>query len=169
MKTALKLSQMFSQVSSDYQHYPKMIRPGPALVTSDVYLKWHFIYPESLPISEEQISEAQIFLREEMSGGRLELKDEVGFVAQHRTAAFLILYVCTWRGNNEVWETLYHKPIPGGGYGVFQRQDTSPTFCVWVMAAVTHEQKAWTRYLRSERDEGAREAYLQDQLTDLIW
>lgn len=161
---------MFSQVAPDYRHTQKSIRSGPALVTADVYLKWHLIYPEHLPIPDEQVLEAQTLLREEISTGRLDLKDEVGFVVQHRTAGFLILYVCTWRGNNEVWETLYHKRVDADtGYEILQRENTSPTFCVWVLSAVTHEQKAWSRYLLSERDQPAREAYLSDHLTGRVW
>ena len=30
-----------------------------------------------------------------------------------------------------------------------------PTFCVWELGAVWHEQQAWSRYLRSSRDESA--------------
>ena len=163
------LGPRFNQVSSDYRHYAKLIRPGPALITSDVYFKWLLIYPQSLPISEEQVDEAQTFLWEEIVSS-LELKDEVGFVVQHRCAEVLILYVCTWRSNNEVWETLYHRSIaPAAHYKKLARQDTSPTFCVWVLSAVAHEQRAWTRYLRSERGDEARAAYLSDQLSDEVW
>ena len=37
-----------------------------------------------------------------------------------------------------------------------------PTFCVWELGAVWHEQQAWSRFLRSERGEEEREAYLHD-------
>jgi hypothetical protein len=161
---------MFNQVSADYRHVQKTVRPGPALVTTDTHLKWHLIQPESLPISEAQVLEAQTFLREELASGRLGLKDEVGFVVQHRTAEWLILYVCSWRGNNEVWETLYQQHLGSGvGYQVFQRENTSPTFCVWVLSAVAHEQQAWSRYLLSGRDQTAKEVYLSDQLAGTVW
>jgi hypothetical protein len=35
-----------------------------------------------------------------------------------------------------------------------------PTFCVWELAAVCHERRAWSRFLRSRRDELAKQAYL---------
>lgn len=160
----------FKQVEMGYRHYPKRVQPAPALQTPEVYLKWYRIYPEALPISEEERLEAQNYLREELALGRLELSNEVGFAVQHRTPEWLILYVCTWRGNNEVWETLYHNRLASGeGYKPFQRANTSPTFCVWVLAAVAHEQKAWSRFLGSARDPSAQENYLHDQLTDGVW
>jgi hypothetical protein len=161
---------LFSQVSTEYRHYAKLIRPGPALKTSAVYFKWHLIYPESLPILAEQVAEAQAFLRQELASDRLKLSDEVGFVVQHRTPEWLILYVCSWRGNNEVWETLYQNRIASGlGYQVLGRENTSPTFCVWVLSAVAHEHRAWTQYLKSARDAAAREVYLHNYLSDEVW
>ena len=75
--------------------------------------------------------EAQHHLRAELDSNSLELSDEVGFVIQHRTAEWMILYVCTWRGNNEIWETLYHKHLPAeSDFEKFKRSDTSATFCV---------------------------------------
>ncbi len=163
------MNHLFKNVEASYTHYPKTARPGPALQTAEVYFKWYLIYPESLPISEDELLEAQTFLREDIGAGRLELNQEVGFVVQHRTVEWLILYVCTWRGNNEIWETLYHKHLPSGGYVKHKRDDTTGTFCVWVMSAVRHEQKAWSQYLQSARDEAAQATYLHDQLSDLVW
>jgi hypothetical protein len=37
-----------------------------------------------------------------------------------------------------------------------------PTFCVWELGAVLHEQQAWIRYLRSARDGASRAAWLAD-------
>ena len=169
MTTPAKISHLFSQVSSGYKHQTKSVRPGPALVTNDVYLKWSLIEPESLPITPSQIDGAQEFLLEELSTERLKLHNEIGFVVQHRCANVLILYVCTWRGDNEVWETLYHAAVsPEARYNVTQRENTSPTFCVWVLPAVLHEQRAWVKYLESSRDHLAQEAYLNDQLTGRV-
>jgi hypothetical protein len=174
MTTLTKINHLFSQVSSTYKHQHKSVRPGPALVTNDVCFKWSLIEPESLPITPDQFNEAQAFLLEELSTERLKLHNEVGFVVQHRCTKVLILYVCTWRGDNEVWETLYHTVLepearyPDTGYKVTQRENTSPTFCVWVLPAVLHEQRAWVKYLESSRDQNAQEAYLNDQLTGQV-
>ena len=174
MTIPAKINHLFSQVSSTYKHQHKSVRPGPALETSDVYLKWSLIEPESLPITPTQVNYAQEFLLEELNSGRLKLHNEVGFVVQHRCAKVLILCVCTWRGDNEVWETLYHavvEPKAHAGdarYKVTQRENTSPTFCVWVLPVVLHEQRAWVKYLESSRDHAAQTAYLGDQLTGQV-
>jgi hypothetical protein len=104
-------TNLFSQVSSTYQHQKKWVRPGPALVTSDVYLKWSLIKPESLPITPSQVNEAQAFLLEELSSGRLKLHNEVGFVVQHRCAKVLILYVCTWRATTKFGKRCITLPL----------------------------------------------------------
>jgi hypothetical protein len=168
-KMTSDLAEKFAQVSAEYKHYPKWIQPAPALVTPQVYFKWYLTHPESLPITNDQIAEAQATLRQDLSTGQLALKHEVGFVVQHRCAEVIILYVCTWRGNNEVWETLYHKALnPETQYEMFKRENTSGTFCVWVLPAVLHEQQAWVRYLQSQRDEAAQEAYLNNQMTGWV-
>ena len=169
MKTISNRTTLFEQVSDDYQHNQKWVQPAPALVTPDTYLKWYLIYPGSLPITSDQIDDAQTFINSEIEAGRLALRNEVGFVVQHRCAEVIILYVCTWRGNNEVWETLYRKETnPEAHYKVIERVNTSPTFCVWVLSAVLHEQKSWTHYLQSQRDETAEQIYLNDQMTGWV-
>jgi hypothetical protein len=162
-------STLFGQVEPGYAHYRKWAQPAPALVTPHVHLKWYVIHPEALPIAAARIDDAQAYLRDEIAAGRLKLDDEVGFVVHHRVPELEILYVCTWRGNNEVWETLYHKRLlPGLRFTEFQRTNTSPTFCVWVLSAVTHEMKAWTRFLSSPRGADDRNGYLADQLTGWV-
>ena len=105
---------------------------------------------------------AQSFLLSEIDSGRLRLHNEVGFTVQHRCARVDIFYVCSWRDNNELWETLYTLPV-GGTYQLAERDNTTGTYCVWVIPAVTHEQQAWLTYLRSPRDNAARRRYCEDQ------
>ncbi len=159
----------FEQVAPAYQHRQKFVKPGDALMTSHIYLKWYDIYPEELPIPFELVHDARSFLLSEMEAGNLQLKNELGFAIHHRCSNQYILYICTWRNENEVWETLYHKDLTGDGqFRVLERSSTTPTFCVWVLGAVWHEQQAWTRYLYSERDDAAKYAYAQDQMTGLV-
>ena len=40
-----------------------------------------------------------------------------------------------------------------------------PVFCVWELGAVIHEQKTWTQFLYSPRDEKARNAWIGDRFT----
>ena len=102
-------------------------------------------------------------MRDGVEEGALELAGEVGFAILHRCGEdFYFLLVCTWRNENELWETVWAKdgdddpafrPWPAEG-------THRPTFCVWELGVVWHEQGAWSRYLRSRRDEGALLAYL---------
>jgi len=72
--------------------------------------------------------------------------------------------VSTWRNDNELWETVWAKN--GDEQPTFDPWPVEgahrPTFCVWELGAVWHEQQAWSAYLRSERDETAKQAYLRD-------
>jgi hypothetical protein len=40
-----------------------------------------------------------------------------------------------------------------------------PTQCVLELDATSHERRAWSRYLRSSRDEAAKLAYQEDRCT----
>ena len=152
-------------VRPDYQHVSKLIRPGPRLALGDTVLKWHDVAPADAPVPREVRDLARGGLREAYASGALGLSGELGFVILHRCGeSFYFLIVATWRNDNEVWTTVWAKdgeeerrfrpwPIADGHH---------PTFCVWELGAVWHEQQAWSRYLRSERDEAARQAYLRD-------
>ena len=84
----------------------------------------------------------------------------LGFVVLHRCGEdFYFLLVCTWRNENELWETVWAK---NGDADVFFRPWPAdgahrPTFCVWELGAVCHERDAWTSYLRSRPRRGGTE------------
>jgi hypothetical protein len=42
------------------------------------------------------------------------------------------------------------------------------TYCVWELAPIWHERHAWVRFLSSERDVAAKQAYLEDQFSGLV-
>lgn len=159
----------FEQVAPAYQHRQKLARPGDALITSSVHLKWYDIYREETPITDELVQDARSFLLAELEAGKLPLNNELGFVVHHQCTNIYILYVCTWRNENELWETIYQKDLTRDGtFHVLERSNTTPTFCVWVLGVVGHEQLAWTRYLYSQRDDSAKFAYVQDQMAGLV-
>jgi len=63
-----------------------------------------------------------------------------------------------------MWQTLFYKngdamsdflPFPRDGVH-------KPTFCVWELVPVWHEQQAWERFLVSARDEAAAQTWLSD-------
>ena len=102
-------------------------------------------------------------LRGAVDSGAIALDDDLGFVILHRCGeSFYFLLVSTWRNDNELWETVWAKDGDASGFHPWPLEGTHrPTFCVWELGAVWHEQQAWSRFLRSERDAEAREAYLQ--------
>jgi hypothetical protein len=82
---------------------------------------------------------------------------------------FYFLLVSSWRGNNELWETVLYRDGSMSGFAPFPRDgEHKPTFCVWELAPVWHEQQAWSRFLRSERGEADAEAWLADRLAGTV-
>jgi len=160
MSTVLERS---GRIRPDYAHVTKVVRPGSLLFLADAVLKWYEIAPEGEPVPVGVRERAYDALCRGATAGELELSGDLGFVILHRCGeSFYFLLVSTWRNDNELWETVWAKngdapfePWPlGSGH--------HPTFCVWELAAVCHERRAWTRYLRSGRDATARQAYLLD-------
>jgi hypothetical protein len=154
-----------SAVQAGYRHSTKAIAPAPPITLGDSVLKWYDIAPEDEHVPPDLHVLARGTLRAAAEVGALELDDELGFVILHRCGeSFYFLLVCTWRNENELWETVWAKN--GHDELVFRPWPTvgthRPTFCVWELGAVWHEQQAWSRYLRTDRDDAAREAYVHD-------
>ncbi len=148
-----------------YQHKDKRIAPGEGLRLSRGFLKWYDVDREDVAITADFRGAARAYLLGQDQAGLLDVKDELGFVILHRcSASFTFLIVCTWRGHNEIWQTVFYEDTVGGGFHLWPRQGPHlPTFCVWELGAVWHEQGAWRTYLLSARDLAAKEAYLGDQ------
>ena len=158
-------------VGPDYQHSSKLIRPEASLTLGDAVLKWYDIAPAEGPVPLAMRALARRNLRDGAKSGKLALSGELGFVILHRCGeSFYFLLACTWRNDNELWETVWAKdgdqaiafrpwPIEG---------THRPTYCVWELGAVWHEQQAWSRYLRTSRDEAAKQIYLRDSLAGAV-
>ena len=157
---------MTGNVPDSYRHYPKRIAPGDDLVAGSAHLKWYDIRRAESVIGDDTQRDARAFLRAEMDAGRLNLKGELGFVILHLCGeSFFFLIVNAWRSANELWETVYAKE-GDESFKLWPRDDThKPTFCVWELGAVIHEQKTWTQFLYSARDENARDAWIGDRFT----
>jgi hypothetical protein len=154
-------------VRADYDHVSKLIRPEAGITLGDAVLKWYDIAPADAPVPLAIRVLARRNLRDGSKSGELALADELGFVILHRCGeSFYFLLVSTWRNDNELWETAWAKD---GGSFKFEpwpiAESHRPTFCVWELGAVCHEQQAWIRYLRTPRDEPAKLAYLGDSFT----
>jgi len=152
-------------VDDAYRHHAKLALSRPSIALGDTVLKWYDIAPADEPIEPDTMLLARRALAEASRLGELRLGGVPGFVILHRCGGgFHFLLVSTWQNANELWETVWAKdgeddpafhPWPLDG-------THRPTFCVWELGVVAHERKAWTRFLRSERDAGARHVYLRD-------
>jgi hypothetical protein len=153
-------------VDPAYRHYPKLVTPQAQLVLEGVRLKWYALARAEAPVPEAIRHLARDYLTSEAHAGRLELAGELGFVLLHLCGDdFFFLIVCTWRGNNEMWESVYFKQNAATpGFALVPRENRhKATLCVWELGPVWHEQQAWVRFLTSARDEAAQRAYLADR------
>jgi hypothetical protein len=148
-------------VGPEYRHVPKRVTPGEMIEPSGAVLKWYAVHPEDRPVPAEITRLARSYLTRtalEATG--------LGFVILHRCGNdFYFLIVCTWRGSNEIWETVFYKDGDAmGDFALFPREKIhKPTFCVWELAPVWHEQKAWVRFLELARDDAAVQSWLGDR------
>jgi hypothetical protein len=153
-----------SAVRADYRHVAKLIRPAPAIELGEAVLKWYDIAPADAPVPCPVQVLARGGLHAAAESGSLDV-DGLGFVILHRCGeSFYFLIASTWRNDNEVWSTVWAKD--GEADRAFRpwprEQPHIPSFCVWELGAVWHEQQAWSRYLRSPRGAAARDAYVRD-------
>ncbi len=150
-------------VTPGYRHIYKRIQSAPCVEVGDTTLKWYDLAPADAPIPDEVRELARRDLQAAAEDDTLGLSEELGFVILHRCGgSFYFLLVCTWRNDNELWETVWAKDGEADpAFNPWPLEGTHrPTFCVWELGAVWHEQVAWSKYLRSSRDAAARQAYL---------
>jgi hypothetical protein len=156
--------ELVGEVERSYEHISKVVSPEPRLTLHDAVLKWYDIAPEDSPVPLAVRALARRNLRDASKAGELGLGDGLGFVILHRCGeSFYFLLVSTWRNDNELWETVWAKN--GDSEFAFRPWPLDarhhPTFCVWELGAVCHEQQAWSRFLRSPRSERDKEDYLR--------
>jgi hypothetical protein len=152
-------------LSQSYRHYKKRIVPGDAMQIGTSSLKWYDLATARTPVDPDVRALSRRFLDKASAQADWPLDEDVGFVILHRCGAeFYFLIVCSWRGNNELWETVYVKPDAAtADFALFPQGTHKGTFCVWEAGIVAHEMKAWSRYLRSPRDGAALDAYWADR------
>jgi len=168
--TVDNLAALGNVVDDDYRHVTKQITPRPGFVAPDVYLKWYDLRREDQTIDAVVDAEARRFLGEEIAAGRLPVSGDLGFVINHLSGEYVfLLLVFTWRNNNEMWESAYYRDVrEGGPFRLIPQDIHRGVICVWEFGAVAHEHVAWTTYLRSGRDEAAKRAYLESQVSGTI-
>jgi hypothetical protein len=147
-------------IDPGYRHAPKHVAPGEPIEPTGAVLKWYAIHPEDRPVPDKVTRLARAYLERTPLEAR-----GLGFVLLHRCGEdFYFLIVCTWRNNNELWETVFYKNGDAmADFALFPRDGAHKgTFCVWEMVSAWHEQRAWVRFLNSSRDEAAGRAWLKD-------
>lgn len=162
-------------VPSTYRHHQRQIDPGPAFRLGSGTLKWYEIRRPGSLMPSGLVTDTEAFLRAEVEAGRLDIDGQPGFVMLHladsngRPDSVALLLISTWRQANELWESVYVKPLDAGGeYRRVEKGDHSATYCVWELAAVWHERQAWSRYLDSARDGEAERTYLEDRFAGTV-
>lgn len=121
--------------------------------------KWYDLASDLSEISSQDIQDAKACI--ENAEEDFQNKEDLGFVIMHRCGEQYLLLVCTWRSENELWESVYYNS--SGTFEVWDRNKIHlPTYCVWEMGIVYHESQAWKRYLGSARKESHRLEYLND-------
>lgn len=152
-------------VPDGYAYTEKLVVPGPLLQLAQAQLKWYALHPPETPIAPEQDAEARAYVAAEAQ--RLQLDRELGFVILHRAGTALLLLLTTWRNTNELWESVYAKEAGGQqGYRLIEFATSHRgTYCVWELGPIWHERHAWVRFIGSQRDEAAKQAYLADHFS----
>ena len=154
-------------VGQKYEHGPKLVTPGEAIETNGAVLKWYKLAPPSRSgTKDRQVPDEIDRLARKFLARKTNLEAKgLGFVILHRCGEdFYFLIVNTWRGNNEMWETLFYKDGDKmADFDLWPRDGMhKPTFCVWELAPIWHETKSWERFLMSARDEKAAQIWQRD-------
>jgi hypothetical protein len=147
-------------VAPAYRHAAKHVTPGDPLALPAALLKWYEVHPKERPVPEEIARLA----RRALESGDLAVSG-LGFVVLHRCGNdFYFLIACTWRKENELWQTVWYRDgdsMPA--FAQFHREAPHlPTYCVWELVPVWSEQQAWVHFLESARDDAAASLWLQD-------
>jgi hypothetical protein len=152
-------------VDPGYRHVTKTISPAPPLTLPDVYLKWYRLHRPEQIVDPAVEDEARVFLTAEIRTARLPISGDLGFAIHHLSGDHVhLLLVCTWRNDNEMWQTTYVKDVRlDGPFALTPQTAHRGVICVWEFGPVAHEHHAWTRYLHSDRDPAAKQAYVESR------
>ena len=140
--------------------YPsKYAQPKGIFTIGKTKFKWYDLASDPSEVSRQDIDNAQLCI--ENAEENFKNIDDLGFVIMHRCGENCLLLVCTWRSENELWESVYYDG--SGKFEVWERNKTHlPTYCVWEMGIVYYESQSWKKFLGSGREEKDKEDYLND-------
>ncbi|MFP8893579.1 hypothetical protein [Chryseobacterium sp. EZn1] len=138
--------------------YPsKYAQPKGIFIVGKTKFKWYDLANDPAEVLQQDIENAQKCI--ESAEENFKNIDDLGFVIMHRCGENYLLLVCTWRNENELWESVYYDG--SGQFEIWDRNKTHrPTYCVWEMGIVYHESQSWKKYLGSGREDKDKETYL---------
>lgn len=138
--------------------YPsKYAQPKGIFHVGKTKFKWYDLASDPAEISQHDIDNAQKCIGN--AEENFKNMDDLGFVIMHRCGKNYLLLVCTWRNENELWESVYYDG--SGQFEIWDRNKTYlPTYCVWEMGIVYHESQSWKKYLGTGREDKDKETYL---------
>jgi hypothetical protein len=147
-------------MSTNTTPYPsKFASPQGVFEVGKTNFKWYNLAENIEDISSEDISNAKACI--ENAEEKFQDLDDLGFVILHRCGENYLLLVCTWRSENELWESVYNDG--SGKFEVWERKNIHiPTYCIWEMGIVYYESTAWKKFLGTRREETEKEQYLND-------
>ena len=155
-----------SGIDAGYRHAPKVAPAGEPLELLGTLLKWYGLHYADKPIPDAITRLARDYLKKTPIEAR-----GFGFVILHRcNNDFYFLIVSTWRGNNELWETVFYKNGDKmADFALFPRDGQHKgTYCVWEMQPMWHEREVWETFLNSARDEAAAREWLSNSHSGAI-
>lgn len=140
--------------------YPsKIASPQGLFKVGTTKFKWYNLAENINEISSKDITDAKTCIENAVEN--FQNIDDLGFVILHRCGSNYLLLVCTWRSENELWESVYYDG--SGKFEVWERKNIHiPTYCVWEMGIVYHESQAWKRFLGTDKGEGGKLQYLDN-------
>ena len=140
--------------------YPsKYAQPKGIFTVGKTKFKWYDLADDPAEISQQDIDNAKKCI--DNAEENFKNMDDLGFVIMHRCGENYLLLVCTWRSENELWESVYYDG--SGNFEIWDRNKAHlPTYCVWEMGIVYHESQSWKKYLGSGQEENDKEKYLND-------
>jgi hypothetical protein len=170
MSTSSAEPSSIAGLSREYRHHPKLVTPGETLALPAITLKWYDLARAKQPVPDSIARMARSHLVRDAARPTFEPRG-LGYAILHRCGeSFYFLIVCVWNQNNEVWESVHYKDGDAmADFAPFPRPGPHlPTFCVWELGPVWHEQQAWVRFLNSPRDASAGRAWLDDRLSGSV-
>jgi hypothetical protein len=88
----------------------------------------------------------------------------VGFATAHDATSLYIALVYWWQSENELHQRIYVSPKEGPIE--FTQVENQPAGCVWELAIVDFERRAWIEDVLSPRDGPHLERYLERRVSE---